>query len=162
MAGRRKKRRQRQLESTELELMPMLNVFISIIPLLLLGAAFVPVSVIKTTLPTDAAAAAAVTPADAPVEVLLFVRPGHYVIQVNGAVSQTISRGAATAADSASVRDMLLTSLKQIAEAHTGPRDVRIVAEPTTHYEDIIEAMDLTRAAGLPEAALSEAAPEGS
>jgi biopolymer transport protein ExbD len=162
MASRRKKRRQRQLESTELELMPMLNVFISIIPLLLLGAAFVPVSVIKTTLPTDAVAAVSAVPADAPVEVLLFVRPGHYVIQVNGAVSQTISRGAATAADSASVREMLLTSLKQIAEAHTGPRDVRIVAEPTTHYQDIIEAMDLTRAAGLPEAALSEAAPEGS
>ena len=161
MASRRKKRRQRLLESTELELMPMLNVFISIIPLLLLGAAFVPVSVIKTTLPSDAAAAAAV-PSDAPVEVLLFVRPGHYVIQVNGAVSQTISRGAATAADSASVRDMLLTSLQQIAAAHTGPRDVRIVAEPSTHYEDIIDAMDITRAAGLPEAALSEAAPEGS
>ena len=54
MRQRRGKRRShRESVTSEIDLMPMLNVFISIIPLLLLGAAFVPVTVIKTTLPSD-------------------------------------------------------------------------------------------------------------
>jgi biopolymer transport protein ExbD len=52
--------------------------------------------------------------------------------------------------------------LKAIVAAHPNNREVRIVAEPTTRYEAIIEVMDISRAAGLPEAGLADASLEAS
>jgi biopolymer transport protein ExbD len=159
MAGRRSKKRSlRELVTADIELMPMLNVFITIIPLLLLSAAFVPVSVIKTTLPAggDGAAAPATT---APLDLSIFIHQDRYVLEVNQIASRTIARPAA-GADAA--RAELGSVLKEIASAHPGKGEVRIVSEPSTRYEEIIVVMDLARAAGLPEASLAEAVVEGS
>src|SRR5258706_14414045 len=82
MNSRRRKKRHAKQVHTELEIMPMLNVFIAIIPLLLLSAAFVPVTVIKTTLPADGAVVAV---SDAPLDLALAIRADQYVIQVDGA-----------------------------------------------------------------------------
>ena len=40
--------------------------------------------------------------------------------------------------------------------------EVRIVSEGTTHYEDIIEVMDIARTAGLSETSLTDASTEAS
>jgi biopolymer transport protein ExbD len=143
----RHRRRQRHAKSvhTELEIMPMLNVFIAIIPLLLLSAAFVPVTVIKTTLPADGA----VVPVnDAPLDLAIGIEQGAYVIEVNGAPAGRIERTGEGAAKA------LTDALSHIAAAHAGHREVRIVSPQSTHYEEIIQVMDAARAAGLPEASL--------
>src|SRR5262245_64284017 len=75
---------------TEIELMPMLNVFISIIPLLLLSAAFVPVTVIKTTMPTGEVVSA--PPEEAPLDVAVILAPEAFVVRVDGGVVQTVPR----------------------------------------------------------------------
>jgi len=152
---RGKRRRLRELVTLELDLMPMLNVFISIIPLLLLSAAFVPVTVIKTTLPADSVVEVD-TPGAAPLELAIFILPELYVVQVNGAVSTTIPRPTGSAAAPAeAARARLAQALRGIAAAHPGSREVRILSQPTTRYEEIIGVMDASRAAGLPEAALA-------
>src|SRR5262252_3009317 len=152
---RRRRRRSNVHFATEIGLMPMLNVFISIIPLLLLSAAFVPVTVIKTTLLTGEVVSA---PADqAPLDVAVVVQPQAFVVRVDGAVVQAVPR---SKADDPDARGQLEVVLKTVADAHPGHREVRIVSEASTRYEEIVEVMDVARAAGLPEAALADASTE--
>jgi biopolymer transport protein ExbD len=151
----RKKRRHHQQVASELELMPMLNVFITIIPLLLLSAAFVPVTVIQASLPA-AALTAATPPADAPLELTIFIRKDAFVIEGNGVESRAIPRPA-PGPDSDAARTSLSEALRQIVATHPENREVRIVAEATTRYEEIVDVMDVSRSAGLPEVSLAEA-----
>ena len=154
--ARRRRRRSRTQLVTEIELMPMLNVFISIIPLLLLSAAFVPVTVIKTTLPTGEVVAA---PAEeAPLDVAVILAPEAFVVRVDGALVQTVPRP--KGANDPDAHEQLEVVLKTVADAHPGHREVRIVSEASTRYEEIVEVMDAARAAGLPEAALADASTE--
>jgi biopolymer transport protein ExbD len=164
MRSRSRRRRRRRTEiSQELELMPMLNVFISIIPLLLLSAAFVQLAVIPTSLPT-ATAAPVVAAADEPaVSLAIAIRPDAYVVEANGAALEAIPRTAGAAHGDASAvasRARLNDVLAAFVAQHPGHREVRLVAESTTRYEELIDVMDVARGAGLPEAAFADA-PEG-
>jgi biopolymer transport protein ExbD len=149
-----KRKRQRQHVAAELELMPMMNVFISIIPLLLMSAAFVQVSVIQASLPSGEAVAAPAS--ETPLDLTIFIRRDAYAVQGNGIGTLAYTRSDPTAAS------QLGNALREIVAAHPGTREVRIVSEPTTRYEEIIEVMDLARAAGLPEAALADGVAEAS
>lgn len=161
MRGRFRKRARGKTEvSQELELMPMLNVFISIIPLLLLSAAFVQLAVIPTGFSTDAAAAVAAVGEEAPLALTIVMRSDSYVVQAQGVVASTIACAAADAHDAparVAARQQLRDALATLAAAEPRYRSVRIVAQGTTRYEDIIDVMDVARAAGLPEAALADA-----
>lgn len=154
--ARRRKRHGPHVAS-EIELMPMINVFMAIIPMLLLSAAFVPVTVIETTLPIGAPAAE--VEKDAPLDLAILIHPEAYVVRVNGEVTHTIGR---PAGEGTEAREALKAALAAIAGQHAGHREVRIVSLPTTRYEEIVEVMDLSRAAGLPEAALADASLEAS
>ena len=160
---RRRRRRHAQSVAAELELMPMLNVFIAIIPLLLLSAAFVQVSVIQANLPAIADASAADAPDEAPLDLVVVIHEQAYVVRGKGVETSTIPRPPAGSGDTAAsdaARSQLSAALAGIAAAHPENREVRIVSQPTTRYEEIIEVMDLSRAAGLPEAALADASME--
>jgi biopolymer transport protein ExbD len=153
---RRSRKRNRQAEhvATELEIMPMLNVFIAIIPLLLMSAAFVQVTVIQATLPAMEASNET-PPAEEPLDLTIVIRGDGYLVRANGVGIREIERSGAAAADPALER--LAAMLAEIVAANPGHRDVMIVAEPSTKYEEIVEVMDITRAAGLPEATLADA-----
>lgn len=159
MAGRHSKRgKGHKIEPPDLELMPMLNVFISIIPMLLLSAAFVQLAVIDTGLPTAAVAAATAEPADdARPPVTITVRGEEYVVESAGSPSRAIRRGRAVAAADDPGRLQLEALLRSYAAADGKKPEVRIVPSVTTKYEEIIFLMDLARAAGLPNAALADA-----
>jgi biopolymer transport protein ExbD len=160
MASRFRKRLQGKTEfSQELELMPMLNVFISIIPLLLLSAAFVQLAVIPTTLPTPAVPQVVVPGADVKVALTIMIHPDAFVVQANGVTTSTIERPVTLSRDDAgsvAVRAQLEQALRAVAGDDQKKREVRIVADPTTRYEDLIDVMDVSRAAGLPEAGLAD------
>lgn len=144
----------------------MLNVFIAIIPLLLLSAAFVQVAVIQTGLPSGAPAAAAAAQTTEPLDLAIYIRPQGYILTSNGHVLRAVARTTAAAPGAKSAGspalDELTAALREIAASHAGSREVRIVAEATTRYEEIIGVMDASRAAGLPEAALSDVETEAS
>jgi biopolymer transport protein ExbD len=149
---RRRRRHGRSHAPTELELMPLLNVFIAIIPLLLLSAAFIQVSVIQATLPGDASAAAAPNE-DTAIDLAVFIRQDSYVVTGRGLDTQSVARD--TESPDA-VRTELTEMLRAIAAAHPDTREVRIVSEPKTRYEEIIDVMDIARSAGLPETSLTD------
>jgi biopolymer transport protein ExbD len=159
--SRARERRRRQTEvNQELELMPMLNVFISIIPLLLLSAAFVQLAVIPTALPapSDTPPAAVATDVEK-LSLTIAIGAGAYVVEANGTTVGTITRPEGLANDDARARasrEELGRTLAAIAARFPEQREVTIAADPTTHYEDIIDVMDVSRGAGLPEAALAD------
>ncbi len=164
MAGRHSKRgKGHKVETPDLELMPMLNVFISIIPMLLLSAAFVQLAVIDTGLPVTAAATTAATPDgavdDAPAAVTIHLRAADWVVEREGSPSRSIARTGALEAADAPGRLQLEALLRSFATPEGRKPEVRIVPAVTTKYEEIIFIMDLARAAGLPDAALADAAP---
>jgi biopolymer transport protein ExbD len=165
MSGRRRRRRLRELVSSELELMPMLNVFLAIIPLLLLSAAFTPVAIIPASLPADGsvADAAAEEPVEPPLDLVIRILPDRYVIQGRGLETQSIERPSVPRDDPASqgARDRLSAALQEIAAAHPSQHEVRIASEPGTHYEEIVDVMDASRTAGFSQSALCEASSGG-
>jgi biopolymer transport protein ExbD len=162
MAGRHSKRgKGHKVETPDLELMPMLNVFISIIPMLLLSAAFVQLAVIPTGLPASAAAATPVEAKDdaPPPPVTIYIRAEDYVVESAGAPPRSIARARESEPGKEPGRLQLEAVLRAIAAQHEKKPEVRIVPSVRTKYEEIIDIMDLARAAGLPDAALADAAP---
>ncbi len=161
MAGRHSKRgKGLKVETPELELMPMLNVFISIIPMLLLSAAFVQLAVIETGLP---ASAATVVPAEAKPDALppvrIFIRASDYIVESAGSPSRAIPRGQVAGTAGEPGRLQLEALLRTIAARNEKKPEVLIVPGARTRYEEIIFVMDLARAAGLPDAVLADAEP---
>ncbi len=160
MAGRHEKRgRGHKVETPDLELMPMLNVFISIIPMLLLSAAFVQLSVIDTGLPAPAAAAVADAKPDAAPPVTIGLHADRVVVESGPFGRREIPRRPGTALKDDPARGQVEALLRAIAGRQEKKPEVQIVPEGHSHYEEIVELMDLARAAGLPNAALADAAP---
>ncbi len=144
-----RKRAWRQKVTEDLELLPLMNLFIVLIPMLLLSAVFMEIRVIDMRLPGDAAA----TSNEEPVVVTVRITEAAYVVQATGAPAQVIPRGSDGPAGVAAW-NQLGAALDAFVAAHPDVRDVKIVAEETTRYEVIIAVMDLARAAGLSQAGL--------
>jgi biopolymer transport protein ExbD len=160
MTGRQRRRRgYREVVAADLDLMPMMNLFIAIIPLLLLSAVFVQVTVIDMNLPTGDRAET--LPLEEPLGLTVRIRDDAYVVEANGHETRTIARGpvADGAADPAAAG--LTAALAAIGQAHPDNREVRLMASATTRYEELVAVMDLARAAGLPEAGLADDDGEG-
>lgn len=133
-----------------------MNVFIVLIPMLLISAVFMEIRVIEMSLPrfTEVGAGEAIA---TPFDLALRIAPGAYVIEADGvriqAVTRPVGQDRKAAPDEATLA-RLSAALAQIGASHPGHREIRIIAEASTRYEEIVTMMDLARAAGLPEPAL--------
>ena len=137
-----------------------MNIIIALIPMLLLSAVFLEVKVIETSLPREAGAAAAV-PSAPPLDLAVHVRAAAYVIEGHGLEPRALPRGSGDALPDAAVAARLTAILREYAATRPGTTEVRIVAEARTRYQEVIGLMDAARAAGLTDAALEGADPEG-
>lgn len=159
MSNRTNRRRSfRQVVNCDLELRPLMNVFIVLIPMLLMSAVFMEIRVIEMSMPRDVLAAAH-TPVEKPFDVTIRIRANAYVVEAGGSVLSIVPRRAGMPGQTTS--DELTRVLAAIVAGHPGNKEVRIVAESTTRYEEIVAIMDLARDAGLPQAALEGAEMEG-
>lgn len=190
--ARRRLRRFREIVESDLEILPLMNLFVVLIPMLLLSAVFLELSVIHMAAPgTDEQAEVEKEPFDLAVhisetsweirardiETRVISRTEAGVEEVQGsggAVADGAGPGAlkdegpaaksiagsdvmTSAIDIATAVGRLQAALIEIAVDHPDNKAVRIVSQPDTIYEDIIEVMDASRAAGLPEASLQAA-----
>ena len=155
-AARRRRRRSRDIVAADLEVMPLMNLFIVLIPLLLLSAVFIEVSVIDMALPSPAEAANA---DEARLDLTVRIGERTYRVEGNGITAREIARATepGTQAPDTATRDWLAAALREAVAAFPEQKDVRIVSGPRTHYEEIVAVMDVARAAGLPHAALAGA-----
>lgn len=137
----------------DLNLLPLMNIFIVLIPMLLLSAVFLEIRAIEMAGgPTSSAAQ---SPSEA-LDLAIRVTADGYVVTGEGLASRAVPRGTPTTekpvADASSAE--LARVLGEIVAAHPDNRDIRIVAGSRTRYDEIVTLMDIARAAGLPQAAL--------
>lgn len=131
--------------TSELDLLPLMNIFIVLIPLLLLSAVFVQVSVIRMDAPPGAGAVMPAAEGAEPLELAVTIAPEAYIVTGNGLTPRTIAHDPAA----------LQAALAEVVAAHPGETGVRIVPGARTRYDEIVTVMDATRAAGLPQVALA-------
>ncbi len=132
--------------AADLELLPLMNIFIVLIPMLLLSAVFVEVRAIEMAAPrvSDSAQAEPRRTLD----LAIGVADAGWVVQGDGITEVRVARPA----DGSLVP--LIDALRQITSQHPEEKSVRIVSEPGTRYEELVSLMDAARAAGLPDASL--------
>lgn len=156
MAARAGARRgARQVVDCDLELRPLMNVFIVLIPMLLMSAVFIEIRVIEMS-QAPAGATASAAQAARPLDLMLRVSGGAYSLSAEGLAPIAFARlplGHDGALDPAS-SSRLADALRAVVAAHPGTHEIHIVAEPGTRYQELVALMDLARSAGLPDAAL--------
>lgn len=130
----------------DLEIMPLMNLFVAMIPMLLISAVFLNVTVIDMKAPADADAQN-VTPKKN-LALAITIKDDYFVVEGRGIDKQVIRRGD----DDADIQ--LGGTLARIVERHPDNQDVMIISQPHTNYGDIVAVMDISREAGLPGVSL--------
>jgi len=141
----RKSKHRRQLEQ-DLEILPLMNLFVVLIPMLLLSAVFLEITVIRMDLPSDDARP------DPPREALglsVSILPEAWVVKGRRLETTRLDR----TGDGAEAE--LARLLAGISEAHPDDQAVVIRSEESTHYDDIVAVMDVSREAGLASISLA-------
>lgn len=152
-ASARGKRRRGLKGPGELDLLPLMGVFLVLLPLLLVGAVFEQITTIEMTLPADAAsvsplaAAARDTTVDA--DLTLRIDGTHYEIRSKSTGPERIPRN--TKDSDAALR----AALGAVKGLFPSAEEVVIVSPPEARYEELVRLMDIARAAGWPQAALT-------
>ena len=146
----RRRRKQRGLESFEVtvDLMPLMSMFISIIPMLLLSAVFLELGAIKMQLPSGDPNAPLTAVEKESLGLTIYVLDDVFAVEGRGLPRQAAAR----AHDG--VEEGLMTMLGQAVATHPENKDVIIGSGPEVRYQDIIQVMDLARKVGLESVSL--------
>ncbi len=144
----RRKRHKRTLTEVakDLEILPLMNLFVVLIPMLLLSAVFLEMSVVRMSPPAESAEG----PDDPGDKLMLAVTitPKHYVVEGIDIGTTRVKR------DDVGGTEQLRSTLEQISMEHPENKNVMILSEPETKYETIVQVMDITREAGAPRVSL--------
>jgi biopolymer transport protein ExbD len=132
-----------------------MNLFVVLIPMLLLSAVFLELSVIRMHLADEEA-----TPPASESESLglaIAIEDARWIVRGRSLASRTVSREATVAG--VDPLDELSGVLSDIVADHPDTRDVVIESRPRTRYDDIIAVMDVSRETGLVGISLASAGP---
>ncbi|MCP4573436.1 MAG: hypothetical protein GY838_13855 [bacterium] len=132
----------------DLDIMPLMNLFVALIPMLLISAVFLNVTVIEMNAPPEGMADDQEQKAVEPLHLAVTIREDFFVIEGNKLDKSVIDRR------DDDPESALAAALAAVVAAHPGNRDVMIISEARTRYDEIITVMDVSRAAGLPSASL--------
>ena len=130
----------RQIVEADLDIMPLMNLFVVLIPMLLLSAVFVEINAIQMDLPGDAAANES---SKRSLELSIRLEPDRYVVDGRGLRARTVDR---TADDADQQLNDLLVAIRA---SHPDERAVRIESPDFARYQDLVRVMDVARATGL-------------
>ncbi len=129
----------------DLDIMPLMNLFVVLIPMLLLSAVFIELSSIEMNLPSPDATAS--TPKQR-LELAVTIADEAYVVEGRGLRRQKIER------DADAAYDELQDTLETIASGHPDNKEIVIVSPGDTEYQELITVMDISREAGMPAISL--------
>ncbi|MBK7771948.1 MAG: biopolymer transporter ExbD [bacterium] len=144
----RRRRGFREAVADDVDLLPLMNLFVALIPMLLVSAVFLNITVIDMKAPGDEAAQARAEQARVELALSVTISAGSYVVEGNGLERVSVGRNDPEAAA------QLAKVLAGVAGQYPDNRDVMIVSQSDTRYEDIVRVMDISREAGLPGASL--------
>jgi biopolymer transport protein ExbD len=142
---RRARRHFHEHVEADLEVMPLMNLFVALIPMLLISAVFLQMAVLRTNLPGDED----VAPSEEGLRLSIEITDDAWIVTGRGLDPQRVERGSDASADE--LRDVLAAAIA----GHPDVKDVVVASHDRTRYEDIVNVMDLARAAGLPSVSLT-------
>lgn len=145
---KRKRSELRERLDGDLEILPMMNLFVVLIPMLLLSAVFLELSVIRMTLPSDEAAE---SKQQETLGLSIAIEEARWVVKGRALESLVVSRQSEDAVE------RLRGALAEITGQFPDNRDVVIVSTPRTRYDDIVKVMDVSRETGIDNISLSGA-----
>ncbi len=130
------------------DLLPLMSVFIALIPMLLLSAVFLEMAVIPMTLPSGDPAAPVAPPPRAPLGLSVIILDEAFAIEGTGVPRQVIRRA------NDGIEAELAMALSGLAQTYPENKDVVIGSGPHVRYKNLIDVMDVARDAGLPNISL--------
>lgn len=140
--------RQRTKDEDDLNITPVMNIFLILVPFLLLTAVFVKISILEFSLPGSQAAAK--HQGSPPVLAILAIRDSGFELKVQGKSLPFIAR---------QNRDFdfaaLVTQLKQIKERFAETEDIILAPEAAIKYDTLIKVMDRCREQGFVNISIS-------
>ncbi len=136
----------RDIVADDIELMPLMNLFVAMIPMLLISAVFLNVTVIDMKAPPEAADAGAGQKDS--IALAITIKENYYVVEGRGVEKRVIVRADADA------QEQLADALAGVVAEHPDNQDVIIISEQDTRYGDIVAVMDISRDSGLPAVSL--------
>lgn len=140
------RRSSRHVVDGNLELLPLMNVFVALIPMLLLSAVFIKLTVIDLSAPASAEGAGA---DDKPkLALAITIKDDYFVVEGDRIQKRVIVRADQDA------KEQLGGALADIVTRFPDNREIMIISQAKTKYEDIISVMDISRDAGLPSVSL--------
>jgi len=145
---RSSRRRYREIIESDLEIMPLMNLFVALIPMLLISAVFLNVTVIDMQMPGDATDQSAKNLSKEPLLLAVTIKDQHYVVEGRKLRKRVVARGDEGA------DDKLASVLADIKGSHPKNEEIIIISQPKTRYDDIVAVMDISREAGMPLASL--------
>jgi len=137
----------RKIIEADLEIMPLMNLFVAMIPMLLISAVFLNVTVIDMKAPPEASDAGDGNKKEG-LALAVTIRDAHFVVEGRRLAKRVIARADADA------DAQLALALADVVAQHPDNEDVIIISQPHTSYGDIIAVMDISREAGLPSVSL--------
>ena len=147
-ATRRRNESARRIVEGDIEILPLMNLFVVLIPMLLLSAVFLRIAVIDMSLP--AAADESATPEEDPMSLTVRIEEDRYVVEGRGIPDGVVLRDGGGEENAAELSERLAG----LVAARPGTEDVVILSRTDTRYEEIVRVMDAAREAGLSRASL--------
>ncbi len=142
------RRSYRNIIENDLEIMPLMNLFVALIPMLLISAVFLNVTVIDMKAPPDASDAARNEGEKENLALAVTIKDGHFVVEGSRIAKHVIAR----TDENADLR--LAGVLSDVAARFPDNENIMIISQPHTLYTDIITVMDISRESGLPSVSL--------
>lgn len=149
------KLRSRQAGSEDLQMTPIMNVFLILVPFLLLTASFVKIAILEMSLPSlTQNTSSSMTQLDEEKKPLvlnmLAIRPNGFELK-----SPTFNFPFIGKKGEQYDFEQLQTSLRQIKEKFPDSEDMVIQPEDAIKYDDVVKAMDRCRDSGFPNISIS-------
>ncbi len=147
-----RKRRNGHDEQEELNLLPLMSLFVALVPALLYSAVFVPVSALGLDFPGTGGSAT-----ESPLA--LTVRLTETTIGLEGVPERAYAvRDRASETESAAALDTLRMELDELHAAYPASRGAILVCSRDVCYRDIVQVMDVVRETGFGNSTLLGAA----
>lgn len=144
-------RRRNQEADDDLNITPVMNVFLILVPFLLLTAVFVNIAIVEFSLPSsNASAREQAEQRKNTVVTLLAITEEGFELKTKGRKFPFIGKK-----DGAFDYQLLIERLQEVKELHAESEDIIIAPESTIKYNTIIQVMDRCRENGFPNISIS-------
>ncbi len=139
--------REKRIEGEELNITPVMNIFLILVPFLLLTAVFVKISILEFSLPGSDGGG---SPEGSAIVTVLTISNDGFELKSKDLKFPPISKRG-DEYDFATLVDKLI----EVKQAHQTTEDIIIAPQAETKYDTIIKVMDRCRESGFPNISIS-------